>query len=156
MSRFLWTKSSGTTSSSAVDWANRFRSSSSRSKLIYSTKSMKRWKRQDYKRPSSTLLRWRSTTPFATATQRSATARCCWISVRAPRTFFSLNQEEFFCGASRWAAARSPPRSPGSSTNHLPRRKLARSGMALWGWAAHMPNLPIPTLGGFRKSRAAP
>ena len=53
--------------------------------------------------------------------------------MRAPPTFFSLRQEEFFCGAFRWAAARSPLRSPGSSTNHLPRRKLAKDGMALSG-----------------------
>jgi Tfp pilus assembly protein, ATPase PilM len=54
------------------------------------------WKEQDCRRRLSILRRWRSTTPFATAYQRSATARCCWISVRAPRTFFSLNQEEVF------------------------------------------------------------
>ncbi len=66
---------------------------------------MQQWKEQDYRLPSSTLRRWRSTTPFGIATPKSAIVRCCWISVRAPRTFFSLNQEEFFCGASRWAAA---------------------------------------------------
>src|SRR4029079_5511641 len=117
---------------------------------------MQRWKEQDYRLRPSTLHRWRSTTPFATATPKQANVRCCWISVLAPRTFFLLNPEEFFWAAFGWAAARLPPRSRENSTNHLPRRKLARRGMALWGWAGLTPNPPIPMLRGFRKSRAAP